>query len=247
MSVYAFFFLDARRRNLYETLRKALFRHEQAIPVRELPADEISLILKAVLTDTPELFWFEGKWEYGRAGDRRYIRPVYTFDAAASREIQGRLDGIGRKIVTAASAFTQDLDRARYVYDWLISHVRYGFLSGRGQTVYDALVNRSAVCKGLSKSFQYLLKQLNCFSTLREGTLDGVGTHMWNVAGLSGNYFNVDVSMGYDSFSCLFDEGRRNNQYRCFAVPDAGLSKFHTEHRLPWPSLICDQDHPGGN
>ena len=62
---------------------------------------------------------------------------------------------------------------------------------------------------------------------------------IWNIVEINGKYYNVDVSMGYDCFSDLFDDSRKFDKYRCFAVPDDQLSEFHRIYHLPWPSLPC--------
>ncbi len=84
MSDYAFYFLDTEQKKLFIRLRDALFQHIQLIPIPEIGANEISKILKAVLTDTPDIFCFEGKWEYALIGNSRCIHPLYTFDSSDS-------------------------------------------------------------------------------------------------------------------------------------------------------------------
>ena len=238
MQDYAFYFLNPKQQKMYHLLRKALFQYEQTIPASGIDAAEMNTVLKAVLTDTPDLFWFEGKWKYETAGDTRYIHPLYTVDIAETQRIRSRLEEISSDFMKSNKSISE-LDRVRYAYDWILSNVDYGLSEGTGQTIYDAFLKRKAVCKGLSKGFQYLLKRMHCFSTLQEGTLDGAGKHIWNIVEINGKYYNVDVSMGYDCFSDLFDDSRKFDKYRCFAVPDDQLSEFHRIYHLPWPSLPC--------
>lgn len=244
MSDYAFYFLDAKQKKLFKLFRDALFRHTKFIPIPEIDANEISIILKAVLTDTPDIFWFEGKWEYAVIGSSRCIHPLYTIDSSDSLIIQSQVDEMCSAILKAADSSSEIL-KIRYAYDWILSNVEYGFEDGRGQTIYDVLIKRKAVCKGLSKGLQFLLKQMSLFSTLQEGTIDGISKHVWNIVEIDNAYFNVDVSMGYDHFSYLFENDRKNDKYRSFAVPNAKLSNYHRIQNLPWPSLICNQNYLG--
>ncbi len=237
MSDYAFYFLNTKQKKLFKLFRDALFRHTKFIPIPEIDANEISIILKAVLTDTPDIFWFEGKWEYAVIGSSLCIHPLYTIASSDSLIIQGQVDETCSDILSLVDSSSEIL-RIRYAYDWILSNVEYGFEDGRGQTIYDVLIKRKAVCKGLSKGLQFLLKQMNLFSTLQEGTIDDKSKHVWNIVEIDNAYFNVDVSMGYDYFSYLFEDERKNDKYRCFAVPNAKLSNYHRIKHLPWPSLI---------
>ena len=242
MSEYAFYFLDTKQKKLFRLFRDALFQHIEFIPIPEIDTNEISMILKAVLTDTPDLFWFEGKWEYAVFEGSRYIHPLYTIDSPDSLIIRRQVDEVCSAVLKAAD-FTSEILRIRYVYDWILSTVEYGFANGRGQTIYDALIKQKAVCKGLSKGFQFILHQMGIFSTLQEGSLDRQARHVWNIVEIEGQYYNIDISMGYDCFSFLFHGDDRTNPYRCFAVSDDHLKQTHQYRSLPWYALSCKSDY----
>lgn len=172
MSDYAFYFLDTEQKKLFIWLRDALFQHIQFIPIPEICANDISKILKVVLTDTPDIFWFEGKWEYAQIGNPRWIHPLYTIDSSDSLIIQSQVDEMCSAILRA-NDYSSEILRTRYAYDWILSNVEYGFEDGRGQTIYDVLIKRKAVCKGLSKGLQFLLKHMGLFPTLQGGQING--------------------------------------------------------------------------
>lgn len=237
MSDYAFYFLDKKQQILYYLFRNALCEHAQTIPANNMDVNDINIILKAVLTDTPELFWFEGKWEYVMIGDVPYIHPLYTIDISEACVIQQRIKKLCHEIARG-NHYRSEIDQIRYVYDWIITNVDYGVNHGRGQTVFDAFIKHKAVCKGLSKGFQLILKEMGLFSTLQEGTIDGVSKHVWNIVEIDGLYYNVDVSLGYERFSYLFEDDKKNDRYRCFAISSTQLSKYLRIQQMPWPSLI---------
>lgn len=265
---YAFYFLSRRKQAAYRDFLSGILRHEPSIGIFGLSAEEVNQVLKAVLTDVPGCFWFEGKWELYEApgaghqasgsgiepeqpGNPErasgFVRPLYTFSPTDSRAIRERIGEVCAEIHSAVKDRDKEIEQVRYIFDWLLDHVSYGVSDGRGQTICDALVNRAAVCKGTSKALQYILLRMNIFSTLKEGTLDGLHRHVWNVVRTDGKYYNTDVSMGYDCFSYLFDDSRQNDRYRCFSVSDARLSKTHRTFQMPWSSLDCLSDHPGGS
>lgn len=178
----------------------------------------INRILKAILVDNPQLFWFQGKWNLE---NRQGSSDMYLVYSHTEEEILKRIEQLRQGVkefmgTGAGSAYEQ----ARFVYDMLLERVSYGMSKSLGQTAYDALVQKEAVCKGLSKAYQLLLTEAGIACTLAEGTIDGVARHTWNVIQIGEERYHVDVALGYDEFSYLFTEERRFDRYRCFAVSD---------------------------
>ena len=130
---------------------------------------------------------------------------------------------IGAKANEQATPF----QKAKYIYNWILKNVSYGFGPHEGQTIEDALIGRKAVCKGLSKAYQLLMMKCGIITTLREGTIDGRATHIWNGVILDKETLNVDISMGYSRFSYLFREEITYDPYHCFLITDETISKTH--------------------
>lgn len=49
----------------------------------------------------------------------------------------------------------------------------------RGRTKFEESIQ--AVCKGISKAYQLLLRENGIFATLADGSLDGKAKYIWNV------------------------------------------------------------------
>ena len=246
-NIYAFYFLNMAQRDLYHNLRNAVSENTQYVPVRHLSVAEINTTIKALLTDSPEFFWFEGKWTMDKMDNQTIMLPVYTYDSKTRLDLQHAINDEITKIIISLPDSASLYERYRHIFDWIVSNVKYDMSLGYGQTACDALIGKHAVCKGISKSFQLILEKMNCFSTLQGGTLDGKARHVWNVVEIDRNYYNVDVCMGYEHFSYLFDESQRNNRYRCFVVSDASLAATHRLFPMPWPSLDCKNQFQGVN
>lgn len=90
-----------------------------------------------------------------------------------------------------------ELEKAIVYYDWMCANCDYG--SGKAQgfeanlehTAYGALVNRMAVCDGLSYGYQMLLatEGIEC-----ECIPDYANKHMWNEVILDGKQYKVDMA-----------------------------------------------------
>lgn len=105
------------------------------------------------------------------------------------------------------------------------------------QYIYSALVDRRSVCAGYSRATQYLLERLGVFCTYVTGTaqtLQGSGSHAWNLVLCDGDYYYVDTTWGDPMFMGEEQNGDEENicyDYMCCNeeelfkthVPDANI------------------------
>jgi len=203
----------------YEMLKWGIQERKNSFSCEGLVNPEwINHILKAILVDNPQLFWFQGKW---RLENRQGKSDMYFEYSHTEEEIFKGIEELRHCVKEFRGIEERNpYEQARYFYDILLENVSYGMSKSLGQTAYDALVHKEAVCKGLSKAYQLLLMEAGIVCTLAEGTIDGVTKHTWNVMQIGNKRYNVDVALGYDEFSYLFTEERRFDKYRCFAVSD---------------------------
>lgn len=122
-----------------------------------------------------------------------------------------------------------ELYKVKFVYEWIIKNIKYGMTDTEGQNVYEALIKRKAVCKGISKAYQLILSRLDVFSILTEGTIgSSQSKHVWNVVKVAGEYYNVDVSIGYKCFSYMYQNNQnQKNPYRGLLLSDDQIEKTH--------------------
>lgn len=198
----------------------------------------VNLRIGRLLAEHPEMFWFEGKWRCATGHPGLMVYPIYTVEAGELAERRAALDSAAARVRRACA----DADQARYarnVYDWFLENVEYD-LSAPGQTAYDALVRRRAVCKGISKAFQLILQGAGVQVSLRQGRIGEAGRHVWNLARLDGVCYNIDVSCGYAAVYEELPPGRRAAGY--FAVSDATMRGTHS--LLPGSEWLpaCERD-----
>lgn len=113
--------------------------------------------------------------------------PVFTAEDAA-KKIHDELWKSGK----LTSSMTEK-DKAIVYYMWMCQNCVYNDLvenSGR-YTAYGALVNRAAVCEGLSRGYLALLET----EGIQCGFLSSED-HMWNLAVLDGKEYEIDVTVG---------------------------------------------------
>ena len=232
---------SSEERRLYGAIRRAIEQGPPAVPLGDTDPETFSRVFGAVLKDGPGLFQADGKWRIAPNEGRRYAVLHIAFTPEEIRA--GR-----REMADIAARFAPLMERSvperiRAVFDWLLENTSYGFTETDGQNSYDALIRRRAVCKGISKAFQYLMDSLGVCCTLAEGTLDGVGRHVWNVVEIDGAFYHVDLCMGYRRFDGLFEGTGRSGRYRCFLVGDETLGRTHRRTEGIGPRIICTADY----
>lgn len=157
------------------------------IPCIAQPAD-VNAAIKALLMDHPEFCFFEGKWQL----ENDMILPRYVLSPTAAADVQSVAGYI-------AACFPQE-DYPKQAYLWMLNCIRYDPAAPNSQNAYGALVQHRAVCKGIAKAYQLLMRQLDIPCILVEGTLDGVMKHVWNLVFLGDRWLHLDVTMGYPQF-----------------------------------------------
>ena len=228
--------LNGRERELYAPILRHLTEGTEAFEA-DADAETIHRVIRAVMLDNPELFWFTGKWKAQKTPTATRVLPQYTCGRAERNEVSHRIEQRIRTMPLPQE--TNAVARIKAVYDWLLDNVRYG-ASPHDQTVEGVFADGVAVCKGIARAFQLCMNRLEIPSLLLEGTIDGQASHIWNVVFADGLFYHVDVTMGYSCFASLFPDPARRRRYPCFMVSDSLLSHTHTAYCRS--TIRCTQD-----
>lgn len=178
-----------------------------------------------VLRDHPEIVWTNGRWR-GKAGATSIVMPEYTLDEAGIQAFQ-KETSIMEEILHELSACAE-VDRVRWVFDFLLQNVVYDLQAPHSQDAYGALVEGRAVCRGIAKATQLLLRTCGLQAVIIDGQLCEEALHVWNIVSLSDGCYHLDVTMGYPMFSSLYTRrGLPYNTYAAFCVSDETLCRTH--------------------
>lgn len=204
-------------------------------------SEVVQRIIKAIMMDNPELFWFEGKWKAVYGVDGILIFPKYK-KMSNINEISNEINNSVENTLECCQG--SDIMRIMKVYDWLLENVQYCH-TDNDQTIEGVFGDKKAVCKGIAKAFQICMNKLNIPSFLIEGTLDGKVSHAWNVVFINEKFYHVDVTTGYQLFSNMFKNEGRNKHYPCFMISDRTISKTHRMYLENYPCCLDDFDLNG--
>lgn len=228
--------LNDKDKNLYNFIYNQITEFATSFEV-DSNVQSTHRVIKAMMLDNPEIFWFEGKWKAESVGQNLRVLPRYKYGCAVKENILGHIKRQVQKLDFCDTI--SGVDQIKCVYDWLLENVRYCD-SNNDQTIEGVFVDGSAVCKGIAKAFQFFMNALDIPSFLIEGTIDNQVSHMWNIVYVDDQFYHVDVTMGYQRFDRLFADHTRNKHYPCFMVSDKTISLTHSVYMAP--SIRCTQD-----
>lgn len=241
MNRYCYWQLNKNEQKIYTQISKGIADSSSCVKTNATTKENITNIIRSVLIDNPQYFWFEGRVLVKKDKNEIIIKPHYLYGITEIESAIKLIEGLVRKFSCYQNS--TDFDKAKVAYDWFTENVCYSMENG-GQNIHNAFIEKAAVCKGLSKAYQYILLKLGVFSTLAEGTIDGVARHIWNIVEIDGDYFNVDISMSYSNFDHFFDSSQSHDKYRMFLKPDAELKQIHRwQNSGCCPRLICNKTY----
>ncbi len=190
--------LDETQQLIYETIYYAYSQFESSIIIQDSDPDTISLMASFVLYDHPELYYVNPSYTY--VNDTKYILyPTYYYDEDEVTTINEQLNEQISDVITYANSLDSDMEKAKYLYDYVIENVEYVVRSGEDQTMTSALLDGQSVCAGYAKAYQYLLSQVDIDSAYIPGTsLVSTSTsgHAWTMVEIDGDYYYCDTTWG---------------------------------------------------
>lgn len=224
-------------------LRSAM-RDQTDAAVYDCDAETLEACMAELLYD-PEL-WVRSYQYTVHGGLNAHITVtfdwVYSDDGPAHRAQLARMaDGL------LAAAPAGDYPRALYLYDWLLTHVRYVARETYDQTAYAAVCEGEAVCGGIADAYVYLLERGGIPARVITGTsrsADGTAdSHAWVAAELDGAVYYFDPTWD------LQDDERETAlpgylSHTWFALTAERMAVRHTaDDPALWPDSRANADN----
>ncbi len=210
-SAYAKSKLTAGEKLWYQDIAQILGYMRKDVKLSEaglkagLNETDVDRIFQCVLDDHPELFYVEGytytKYTRGNKTVAIEFTGTYSQDEETVYARKTEIEQAVAEMLEPARDMKDDYDKIKYVYDTLIETTDYDLEAEDNQNIYSVFVNRSSVCQGYAKAFQYMLNRLGVECTLVQGTVAETGEgHAWNLVKSSGAYYYVDPTWGDISY-----------------------------------------------
>ncbi|MBR6689142.1 MAG: hypothetical protein IKL68_03920 [Clostridia bacterium] len=206
---------------------------------------DVIIVLAAIYNDRPEYYYLPQDYNVKsiKLGPVEYtiLKLNYTVRDKKEREMKDlELDQIVEQIVYDATHDQMtDYEKELALHDALVKKVNYFEFENiekipvEKHTAYEALVNNSAVCDGISKAYQLLLKKAGIYSIMVTGKIGEIA-HAWNIVKVDGEYYHVDPTS-----NAIEVNGRRQVMHRYFNLSDKEFKKTHTIDK-EFPIMACE-------
>lgn len=205
---YEFYFplLTEDEKKLYRKVYAAFSSVKSGVTIPTADDETMNKVVNAVKNDHPEIFYLGeiGYTHYTMGGQiqRTTLSVTYSDTKAMIETKQSMVDAVVNEIVSAIPAGADDYTKVKVVYEAIINETQYNSNAPDNQTMISALLNKSSVCAGYSRSMQYILNSLGVPTTVVEGYSLLTGEqHAWNLCKLEDGYYFVDVTWGDASYA----------------------------------------------
>lgn len=190
-----------------QIIRNAL---ENMDPETRLPAGttdaQVDAAITKIMRTTPEIFWFEGVYNYTSASGRLQLK--YTFGIIERNELRCKINmAVRYNFQPDNLSGLSDLEKVTYVYWWLSWRCQYFQYARRPNSIVGVLLDRKARGEGFAKTAQLLLRLLGVRCELVYGRFREEFTYehvCWNRVYIDGNPFHLDVSCADFTRGCYY-------------------------------------------
>jgi len=254
-SVYYYNTLSDYEKNTYNKLLDGISKLDKAITLdintdtdQNKMSEEISRVLSYVFADHPEIWYVTSSYEI-KVNSYLGVNVVkvsmkYTVSSTAERDKE--IEQVERKIDQIISENIKsnmtDYEKELVIHDYLAENIVYykytniNNIPDEKHNAYGAIVDKSAVCDGITKAYQLFLNKLGIENIFVEGTAEGT-PHAWNLVNLDGEYYHTDLT----SSTTLMGETKTNMPVHVyFNITDSDILETHTiERRNKLPKAIA--------
>ena len=203
--------------------------------VKQTAISDIAIAYDAFLKDRADIFWMPDTYiiaSTGKGNNKMYAIAFEYSDGKNSNhypvkkekrdQMVAQLDSVINEITQKAKEFSTQYEKEKYINDYLCNNVTYDKSDLYSNTVYGALVRKTALCEGYSKAFKLLCNKVGIQCDLVSGVAEGEN-HMWNLVNIDGAFSYVDVT---------WNDGEDYITYSYFNITDQQLSHDHTSAPL---------------
>ncbi len=215
-----------------ETIYQGLISMDEAIDLSSysMTFDELMSIIEELVNEAPELF-YSGSSVRAYEDDDGYITryiPDYLYSPDEVEAMQGELDVTVAELMAGIEDSWSDLEKALYVHDYLIRQFSYDKTYSK-YSMYNLLVEGSAVCQGYTLTYIYIMKLLDipCVAV----PSDSMG-HIWNQVQINGKWYHVDMTYD-DPLPDIAGAVKHNN----FLVSDTRIATQPNNEHSGWNSV----------
>lgn len=244
---YVYNTLSTEEKYVYNEIYYTIMYHLKNYELSTLDETLVENAFKAVAADHGEIFWENGYYLTSHsANDTIYLlefTPKYTYTLKEREKIQQQIDDVVAPILEAIHMNSSDYDKAKYVFDWLSTHVDYQLGVPDDQNIISVFLYGKTVCQGYANATQYLLSKLGIQCCVVTGKAN-YQAHSWNLVKLDGDYYYLDSTLSSAIYKSKEGEQKQFVNYNYFAITTQELLTTHTpNYYFPLPECTAIEDN----
>ena len=226
----------------FDSVSKCLVSKKDSAKIFEKDLRVLGEIFEYVKLDSPLLYYVDNvQFQTYSESPITTIKPIYN-NYKDDLSLLHQIEEIGSRITSRVSTVDQ-WNAMLYLHDTICKNVVYEDVGKDAHTIVGALLNKRAVCDGISKAFKYFCDLLGiqcCVVTGKAKRFYDMfvfESHAWNKVFFNGMWYNVDVT---------YDLTIGNSEYirhDYFMVSDQSISSSHQENSIKFPATAGAQDY----
>ena len=240
-----FLLLNKTQLHIYEALKNTVLKGKNETTIKYSGDTKTVLrMLKIVLGEFSECFYYDNcSLQYSPNGiwgtTIILTKWAKNYQLVKMREEFRRCSNI--IIDSVISPEMNDMQKALALHNYLVNNVTYTDESFKTNyqklhTAYGAIVDKTAVCEGISAAYCYLLKSVGIQASIVNGSTDNSTSvdHCWNIVKIASDYYHVDVTWDL--------KNKNNYNYNCFdyfGLMDSDLSDRRWDRTIYPKSNSC--------
>ena len=222
-------YLTKTQQYLYDIIRTVVASGEKNVTFNNYYSRiDVSYAYNAVTDDNPYLVWLHN-FSYGKQSTEGVKSINFTYDSALVKDRVGTvqlMDDYLKPMLDKASKMSTDIDKVKFVHDWLIYNVNDGSAKSSDMyyhKAYSAIVDKKGVCAAYTNAFTYCMQKLGIPCTMLAGTTWSGGGHCWNLVKVGGDWYECDVY-----WDDVLTKAETDYTYTCFMQTTTSLKAYDT-------------------
>lgn len=200
--------LTEKEKTIYDLLLQGFESYSKEIVIPIENKLELSYIFNCVINDNPKIFYvksFHTNIKIGILGVKNVITPIYLYSIDQITQLSHQCN----KIISGIKdycATMDDFSKEKLVHDLFCRKISYDVNNVNAHTILGALIDKRAVCDGISKAAKLLFDSLEICSCVVSGSgcQNGCETsnHQWNKVLINDAWSNLDITFDISCSKC---------------------------------------------